>query len=83
MELSKVNRKHQTNSHPTYQPRKGNNEMKNRKNITDKLIADCTPNKSFYIGEYTTWIQAIIENLEKSIGKPLTEKQLHRVFETI
>jgi hypothetical protein len=58
-------------------------QQSTRKNITRQLVASCTPDKSFYIGEYATWVRAIIDNVEKSIGKPLTPKQVERILESL
>lgn len=54
-----------------------------RKNLTASLIASCTPDKSFYIGEYSAYIRCVLYNIEKSLGRELTRKQMERVFEAI
>lgn len=55
--------------------------MNKKKYITRQLVVSCTPDKSFYVGEYGTYIQAILESVAQSLGvKYLSEKQTARVF---
>jgi hypothetical protein len=54
-----------------------------RKNITKQLVASCTPGRYLYVNEYPYWIQAILDNVQKEIGKPLTSKQVKRIKEHV
>ena len=58
--------------------------MNKKKYITRQLVASCTPNQSFYAGEYCTYVEAILRSIANSLDvKHLSENQVERVFKVL